>query len=260
MESVEYLDITEQLISAKNNQQILEICQDFTRKMGFDYFLFGLCNPSFSLNNPNIQIITDYPEDWMTIYSSKGLIKDDPVVAFCQEHTVPVVWSNLIKLESYNKPRYLNTMNAAKKYGLKSGVSVPLKSPSGEFGVFSMTYGEVGQEADEKCRNSVAKVQCLANYVLEAMLAISESEKRSKVEDLREKLTQREYECLFWACEGKTAWEISIILKISERTVLFHLSNATTKMGASNRQHAVAKALLLGIIKPNLLSSYNANS
>jgi len=34
--------------------------------------------------------------------------------------------------------------------------------------------------------------------------------------------------------------------------VLFHLANVSSKLGASNRQHAVAKALLLGIVKPRL--------
>jgi LuxR family transcriptional activator of bioluminescence operon len=199
-----------------------------------------------------LQVITDYPEEWLELYNGKDMIMNDPVVAFCQEHSVPVVWSNLIKNENYNKQKYLYTMRAAEKFGLKSGVSVPLKSPSGEFGIFSMSCDQVGAEADEKCRNSIASVQCFASYVLEAVLVISESEKRKEAEDLSEKLTQREYECLFWACEGKTAWEISVILKIKERTVLFHLSNATAKMGASNRQHAVAKALLLGIIKPRL--------
>lgn len=61
-------------------------------------------------------------------------------------------------------------------------------------------------------------------------------------------LTHRETECLTWTARGKTAWEISVILDISESTSTFHLRNAVLKFKASNRTHAVAKALHNGLI------------
>ncbi len=62
-------------------------------------------------------------------------------------------------------------------------------------------------------------------------------------------LTQRESECLTWTANGKTSWEISVILGVSESTATFHLRNAGVKLKASNRAHAVAKALHLGLIE-----------
>lgn len=61
-------------------------------------------------------------------------------------------------------------------------------------------------------------------------------------------LTNRETECLSWTAAGKTSWEISVILGISESTATFHLRNASIKLKASNRTHSVAKALHLGLI------------
>lgn len=61
-------------------------------------------------------------------------------------------------------------------------------------------------------------------------------------------LTQREAECLTWTANGKTSWEISVILGVSESTATFHLRNAGVKLKASNRAHAVAKALHAGLI------------
>lgn len=52
-------------------------------------------------------------------------------------------------------------------------------------------------------------------------------------------LTPREIECAHWAALGKTSWEISHILGISERTVNFHLSNCMQKTGSINRQQLV---------------------
>jgi DNA-binding CsgD family transcriptional regulator len=63
-------------------------------------------------------------------------------------------------------------------------------------------------------------------------------------------LTPREQECLLWVTEGKTTWETSQILNISERTVTFHLQNTVDKLGVVNRQQAVARAVALGIIRP----------
>jgi DNA-binding CsgD family transcriptional regulator len=63
-------------------------------------------------------------------------------------------------------------------------------------------------------------------------------------------LTEREKECLLWAAEGKTGWEIATIVNISERTVTFHLQNAAQKMGVVNRQQAISRALSMGLIEP----------
>ncbi|MFC5584726.1 LuxR C-terminal-related transcriptional regulator [Nitratireductor kimnyeongensis] len=62
------------------------------------------------------------------------------------------------------------------------------------------------------------------------------------------RLTPREKECLQWAAFGKSEWEVSQILGISEHTAEKHLLNAKTKLGASNRVHAVAEAIRCGIL------------
>ena len=59
-------------------------------------------------------------------------------------------------------------------------------------------------------------------------------------------ITKRELECMRWASEGKTSWEISQILNISERTANFHVANCIEKTGSVNRQQAIAKCLLQG--------------
>ena len=55
-------------------------------------------------------------------------------------------------------------------------------------------------------------------------------------------LTPRETEVLKWMKNGKTNWEIAVILGITERTVKFHITNILAKLNASTRSHAVALA------------------
>lgn len=59
-------------------------------------------------------------------------------------------------------------------------------------------------------------------------------------------ITARERECIQWASMGKTAWEISQILDISQRTVEYHLANCIRKTNSINRQHAIVKCVLSG--------------
>ncbi len=54
-------------------------------------------------------------------------------------------------------------------------------------------------------------------------------------------LSPRELECLEWAAQGKSAWEIGRLLNISRRTAAFHLDNAKMKFGVRTICQAVAK-------------------
>jgi LuxR family transcriptional regulator, quorum-sensing system regulator BjaR1 len=57
------------------------------------------------------------------------------------------------------------------------------------------------------------------------------------------RLTARERDSLTLVAEGKTDWEISVILGVSEPTARFHVDNARRKLGAVSRAQAVAKML-----------------
>lgn len=61
-------------------------------------------------------------------------------------------------------------------------------------------------------------------------------------------LSGREKEVLEWVKEGKSSWDISVILRISESTVNFHIYNIMQKLGTVNRPQSVAVASRLGLI------------
>ena len=56
-------------------------------------------------------------------------------------------------------------------------------------------------------------------------------------------LTRRERDAMRFVAEGKTDWELGVILGVSEATARFHVDNARRKLGAVNRAHAVARYL-----------------
>jgi DNA-binding CsgD family transcriptional regulator len=55
-------------------------------------------------------------------------------------------------------------------------------------------------------------------------------------------LSRREAECLTWVSEGKSDWDISEILRISQWTVHEHIERAKSKIGVRSRTKAAVVA------------------
>ncbi|MES2826347.1 MAG: LuxR family transcriptional regulator [Pseudomonadota bacterium] len=231
------------LSSCSNLEQAKSICLDFCAQIGWSYYLFGVIDAT-SLSAPKITTITNYPDGWWALYFKENMQKCDPVVNYCFEKTSPIRWDHLMKMEKYNSPASAQMMSTAATFGLTHGFSVPIKSPSGEVAIFSLVAPEM-ESLDEQFIQVLPYAQSLSYSLLDTYIRL-----KGEVINADFKITPREKECLFWACEGKTAWEIAQIIGITERTVIFHMTGATKKLGAANRQHAVAKAIMHGLIKP----------
>jgi DNA-binding NarL/FixJ family response regulator len=63
-------------------------------------------------------------------------------------------------------------------------------------------------------------------------------------------LNAREIEVLTWVARGKTSNEIAQTLRLSKRTVDFHIDNARIKLHSATRTEAATKAMVGGLIKP----------
>ena len=65
----------------------------------------------------------------------------------------------------------------------------------------------------------------------------------------KSRLTQREREVLQWISAGKTSWEISTILGLSERAINKIIGDAMIKLDGVTRTQAVVNAIRLGEIE-----------
>ncbi len=61
-------------------------------------------------------------------------------------------------------------------------------------------------------------------------------------------LSPRQRECLVLAARGLTTEDIAVELGITQRTAQFHFDCIRSKLGAANRQEAIAKAIVDGTI------------
>jgi len=75
-------------------------------------------------------------------------------------------------------------------------------------------------------------------------------EPRSPQSPAEPTLTPRQLEVLAWVQEGKSAWEIGRILRISGRSVDGHLRRIYERLGVGTRLAAVLRARDLGLLAP----------
>jgi DNA-binding CsgD family transcriptional regulator len=106
----------------------------------------------------------------------------------------------------------------------------------GEAAFFGMTppANGAGEENDSLLR----QLRVLGSYFHEHILRLHGHHSERQI-----LLSARELDCLKWTAEGKTAWEASVILGITERTVRFHLNAAREKLQCTTTAQAVAKAV-----------------
>ncbi len=62
-------------------------------------------------------------------------------------------------------------------------------------------------------------------------------------------LKEREKDILRLMMQGKSSWDMSVIIGISERTVNYHIYKLMEKLEVINRPQAVAVAARLGLIE-----------
>jgi len=242
MNTEKLFSLVETLSNFKSVEEVEEVCLNFCKLTGLEYYLFGVCNAT-SLSAPQIFTLTNYPGEWFDDYFEKDLQKSDPVVRYCFEHSVPITWNKLMQMEDYSTPVAVQIMADAKSKGLIDGLSVPVKASTGEVCILSLS-SKIEKNIQQRLNDVLPFAQYFGYSLFETYLKISIGNSPAVT------LTPREKESLFWACEGKTAWEMSQIMSVTERTAIFHLSSATKKLGAANRQHAVAKAIMYGLVKP----------
>lgn len=99
-------------------------------------------------------------------------------------------------------------------------------------------FGKAGFELEDGCAVSLAGLM-----LTEHLMSLNPDIAADPV-----RLTRRERDCLAFVAEGKTDWDISVILGLSSTTVRFHIDNARRKLGAVTRAHAVAKMVNLRLI------------
>jgi LuxR family quorum-sensing system transcriptional regulator SolR len=205
--------------------------------LGFEYCVHGTRLP-VPVTRPRTCFYSNYPPQWVKRYDERRYIERDPTVRHGMRSSLPVVWSDAFFAE------VPELWAEANEHGIRHGWAQSRRDAEGAYSLLVLARSGPPITPEELA----AKELQLQWLVSAAHMAMQASSHDTPAAVAPPKLSAREVEVLRWTAEGKTSAEIAGIVSLSERTVNYHLSSATAKLGASNKTSAAVRAALLGLI------------
>lgn len=206
---------------------------------GFGTFcISGLPDPGERLD-PYV-VLSGWPEAWLRRYVQGDYVHVDPVIRQVRQTTMPFAW-NEAPYDSRDETA-TKVMNEATAFGLVDGLAVPIYTTHGFQAI--VTFGADRMVLSRDGRAGLHLIAIYAHSQARSILTRQQGSPTARIP----KLSPREIECLKWSAAGKTTWEISVILGLSNRTVDEYLASAAAKLGAVNRVQTVAEALRRSVI------------
>ena len=228
-------------LSARSREDILRIIDLLNEVIPFNAAHLGRQDSTSKEMFFDLSVNHSYPEDWAQIYIQNKLYQLDPVALASSNTQEPFTWAMAYREIDITNEIW-EFIGLAEDYGMKAGVACRCSNTE-QASVNSLISLETSghKVADEYL--------VIIEYILPHLhAAMGRIDKTAQIEEDHPVLTVREKETLKWAYEGKTAWEIGVILSISERTVKFHLNNIYHKLNVTNRSQAVVTAIRHGIV------------
>jgi LuxR family quorum sensing-dependent transcriptional regulator len=214
---------------------VAETVLSVVRPFGFSQVFAGIIpTPGMSAQQQVANVVLHrWPDQWSQRYFSQGYLFDDPAIQRVTTSTEPFLWSELVD----DRPSAKRIMGEAREFDLGYGFTVPMLTLDGQSAGFS-----IASDRGELPPHYRGRLQLLAMYAFGRALSLVDMPPAVK-------LTPREADVLQWIAEGKSDWEISKILHVSEHLVDKMARQIRIKFGATNRTQAVAQALRHRIIR-----------
>jgi DNA-binding CsgD family transcriptional regulator len=241
---------------AASSGEIAQRLQVLVEQLGFDRFSYVHARPPLGkkirsfvpLASPSgsrvHEFLASLPEAWVDHYLAHDYGDADPTFPGAMTHLLPFRWRDIAGRNDLTG-RQRKVLDEAHDFGIAFGATVPIHGPDNGVSALNVVCADEGQ-FEEAFRQQYRDLVWVAMNTHEAFLSLA----ADITGQGRVRLTDRERDCLLWTARGKTAWEVGQILAISEETVLFHVKNATRKLGVFSKHHAVVKAIVQGYILP----------
>ncbi|MGO4573175.1 LuxR family transcriptional regulator [Microvirga sp. 2TAF3] len=211
-------------------QGVIDAMERSFTLFGFENFIMtGLPHPEQRIEG--LVLLKKWPVEWYQLYIRRNYDRNDPVIRLCRQTVQPFEWAEA-PYDAEIQPRAAEVMNGASEFGMQEGYCLPVHGLSGYEACLSMS----GRHLDLTSRTKPA-IHLMAMYAFERVRQILSPPIRTNP------LTAREQETLRWAAVGKSALDTSEILGVTERTITAHIASACQKLNATNKTHAVARAL-----------------
>lgn len=233
--------------SAARGDDLKPVVQAIVQGLGFDSFAYALTTSNRPDKEAQMFVYTTMPAEWMMLYDQRDYCEVDPRMQMIARSTMPVLWEQKdFRGRSAKEDEFLDD---AAKYGTLSGLIYALWDigHGGIILVFNSRVPTVDPVRLQMIQRNLPDLLSFGHYFHEwFMKAVIEKGLPSTLKGAP--LSPRERNVLQSVAHGLTTDDIAGKLGISERTVQFHLDSVRTKLGAANRQEAVARGMQQGLV------------
>jgi transcriptional regulator EpsA len=187
----------------------------------------------------------DYPLDYYYAMQKPDGKVNSPLIQEWRRTRQPVVYQS--DRDEHHYP--IDWVALFNKYDLRNLVGhgvLDLSGPFSSYFIFSRLPNEVG-------KNEVDILNLITPHLHTALSRISPLVPifDYRPEAQKKPLTARQMEILSWINEGKSNWEIAVILNTTQANVKYHVDQIFQKLGVSTRIQAVSTAKDLGLLIPS---------
>lgn len=234
-------DFINSAISAECKQEILAALQKAAQYFDLESFAISGIPLAHERIDPYL-LLNAWPGEWFERYVAENYVHIDPVINHTKIADEAFVWSEALGDRPIaQKSRKL--MNEATEFGMIDGFSVPIHTAAGFQAIVTFGGRKVSLVAEEK-----GALQIISIYAHNKLRSLMNDRAGTAILAGVD-ITARERECIAWCADGKTDWEMGLILGRSERTVHHTISNAQRKLGVVNRAQLIAESFRLGILR-----------
>jgi DNA-binding CsgD family transcriptional regulator len=227
---------------------VLEALGYGTAALGFETFVFAIvANDRRPDAESRPYVISNQAEAWIRTYDERAYLEIDPRVELAAEPGY-AFWES----RQFDKdPRHRLFLTEAAAYGIRSGLVVGLCTrdpPSYAMLSFNQPAPTLERWSAEQ-RSHIAGQASMLGKVLSRTMRRFLNEQELLFPAPPMKLNLREREILTLAAAGKTSKEIAVAVGIAKITVDMLVGIILSKMGALNRNQAIAKAITNKLIR-----------
>jgi DNA-binding CsgD family transcriptional regulator len=188
-------------------------------------------NEYFSIGNT--------PTEFLAAQVDPENAKRDPVHRHVMSNAAPLIYDQRL----YADAGAGDLWETQAPFGYRTGVAVSVHMPGYRRFLLGIDREKPLPSDPIKLSRMIADLQLLAVHAQDAAGRLLVSVKVPKV-----RLQPRQLEILKLTMEGKSAWVVGSLLGISENTVNYHMKQLFKVLDVSNKNHAVLKAMELGIL------------
>ncbi|MFY0562541.1 helix-turn-helix transcriptional regulator [Archangium lansingense] len=243
------------ILSSARVEDLTGVMQRLTHQHGFPSFSYMDVRGPPRAGEPEPFCISSVDTAFRSTYMQEGLGSHDPVLARAKRANAPFTWDVCSEFHSPGirrrgpKTRARKVMEVAFSFGYTQGLTIPActKDMYGALLPALVTLYWTGAPEEMSKRAPIPwwlpiAVEVYHKRVVELRGLTSDNPPQPP------SFTDRERDCLVWACRGKTNAVTATILGIQERTVEHHIQEAMKKLGVHSKIHAAAVAVSSSLI------------